>query len=424
VRRLRGRLERMNPGARSAAEPIELPLPAPRPRDPNVRLPDSSSPDHVSPDHVSPDHVSPDHVSPDHVSPDHVDALRDWWHAPTPSGTAYVHRERLPAEPSPELPGFYSLLGDERLKGFHPEQALYIDIETTGLSHGAGTFAFLVGCAYFENGEIVLEQLFMRDPTDEMPVLARFLELIERFRYLVSFNGKSFDLSVLQTRLIMTRMLSQLEVGLKVRPHLDLLHVSRQAYKGVFSDTRLQTLEREVLGLPAIEREDDVPGSLVPAIYFHYLHTGYAPQLDVVLRHNRTDVLSMISLTNHLMTLMDAPGDAAPRVLFNLGRAALRKKHNVRAADLLDRAVRSRALTFDVHRQALEERVNACRRADDVHAACQAARDLLAHLMAHEDEEHSRVTRQIQRYQRKVDRLLAASEMSAKPPRKSADSAV
>ena len=271
--------------------------------------------------------------------PGQLHALRPWAFAPTDWGPCRTFIETSPMTAPVFSPDFAALLGDPRLAGFTPEDALYLDIEATGLSHGAGTLAFLIGAARIERGQVVLEQLFLTDPTEEMAVLGRCLELLESRPYLVSFNGKSYDLSVLQARLIITRHMSRMEAGLKLRPHLDLLHVSRHAYRGLFPDGRLQTLEREVLRLDPSVRADDVPGSLVPTLYFHYLQTGYAPPLDVVLTHNRTDVLSMVSLTAHLCALFDDPSPSTPApILANLGRHAMRKKLHARAERLLTRA--------------------------------------------------------------------------------------
>ncbi len=329
--------------------------------------------------------------------------LRPWIRLPTAYGGCFTYREVSPCPPPVAVPDLDVLLGDERLKDFDPDRALYLDIEATGLSHGAGTFAFLIGVAYVEDGEVVLEQLFMRDPTDEMPVLGRFMQLIDRFDFLVSFNGKSYDLSVLQARLVVTRLMSRLDSELKVRPHLDLLHACRKAWKGVFENTKLQTLEREVLHLDPAERANDVPGSMVPALYFHYLCTGYAPHLDPVLAHNRTDVLSMVTLTRRLLDLMRDPLEEADRwdVRLNLARHALRMKLNGRAAALFEAALLD--CPPDMEHGALVDLVTAYRRAGELESALDTARR--ARRAAPDDEaERGRLERQIARFARKLDR--------------------
>ncbi len=104
-------------------------------------------------------------------------------------------------------------------------------------------------------------------------------------RYLVSFNGKSFDLSVLQNRMVMHRMCSKEESELKLRPHLDLLHVSRSVYKGLWQDVRLQTLEAQVLGFV---REHDMPGSLAPSCWFAWLRDAEPRPLAGIARTTGT----------------------------------------------------------------------------------------------------------------------------------------
>lgn len=353
---------------------------------------------------ATPVEVAPDAGPSYEPLPGSVERLRPWWMADTPFGEARVFRERLDLQacvggavrshgaPCPHP--LDAILGDPRLSGFTPERALFLDIEATGLSHGAGTFAFLIGCAYLDGGDVVLEQLFIADPSDELPVLSRCRELLASRPFLVSFNGKSYDLSVLESRLVVNRLLSPGEASLKLQPHLDLLHVSRQAYKGVFPDTRLQTLEQRVLGLDPSVRADDVPGSMVPALYFHYLRTGYAPHVDVVLRHNRTDVLSMVSLTEHLMELFTRPSGEA-LVLSNLGRAALRRGLFDRAARLLLEALESGALRREDERRAVEDLITASRRAKRAGLLDLARARLLDLLTPDEEELRRRVTTQV-----------------------------
>jgi hypothetical protein len=298
------------------------------------------------------------------------------------------------------------LLGDKRLHGFSPDNALYLDIEATGLSHGAGTFAFLIGCAYYEgtgaDRRLILEQLFMTNPENEMPVLGYFLKLLYRFEYLVSFNGKSYDLSVLQNRLILTRLLSQQEGHIKLRPHLDLLHSCRLPYGGVFANTKLQTLEREVLRIPAETRENDVPGSLVPSLYFHYLRTGYASVLDVVLTHNRTDVLSMVALTTHLIELLRQPiSTLQPLVSYNLGRAALRFKQPDRAVELLKQAISTKSLGDEVYMKAVRHLITAARRVGLYDLAATHTEDLALAVETSDPAECARLLRLALRYRKK-----------------------
>ena len=341
--------------------------------------------------------------------PDSVARLRRWSMMPTPYGEAHVYRKVTPCPSAPPTTDVATRMGDPRLQGFRADRALYLDIEATGLSHGAGTFAFLIGCAYYEESpsglQLVLEQLFMTGPENEMPVLAYFLKLLYRFEYLVSFNGKSYDLSVLQNRLILNRLLSPQEGHIKLRPHLDLLHACRLPYAGVFANTKLQTLEREVLRMPPETRADDVPGSLVPSLYFHYLRTGYASVLDVVLTHNRTDVLSMVDLTTHLLDLLEEPIERLhPKIAYNLGRASLRFKQPERAAALFSRAIESERLDLEDHYQAMRHAITATRRANDYDAAATYTEDLALALEEQDPKECARLLQLALRYRRKATR--------------------
>lgn len=178
---------------------------------------------------------------------------------------------------------------DPRLSPCDPSRALYLDTETTGLGPGAGTVAFLVGLAFFDEGPgLVVEQLLVRQLGDEAPVLARVAERMKHASMLVTYNGKSFDLPVLRTRFVMERKAFPPEP-----PHLDLLHVARRLHKARGIGTRLGALEREVLGLV---RENDVPSGEVSACYLHYLRSGDPRALIGVVEHNAWDVISMAAL--------------------------------------------------------------------------------------------------------------------------------
>jgi uncharacterized protein YprB with RNaseH-like and TPR domain len=189
------------------------------------------------------------------------------------------------------------LVGDPRLDGFDPREALFLDIETTGLEHGAGNVAFLVALGWFEGVDFRIEQLLLKEPDDEPALLAKLWEWLGARRWLVSFNGKCFDLSILQNRLVMHRFTSPEQAALKLRPHLDLLHVSRAIFKGLWPDTRLQTIEERAL---AFHRDGDMPGAMAPGCYFAWLRERNAGPLAAIARHNRDDVLSMVVMTGLL----------------------------------------------------------------------------------------------------------------------------
>ena len=168
------------------------------------------------------------------------------------------------------------------------ERLLFLDTETTGLAGGTGTYAFLVGARWLEGEVFVVAQHFMRDLDEEPALLAALAPLIERAGALVTFNGGGFDLPLLETRFVLARRRWP-----AMLPHLDLLRPSRRVWTGCFDDCRLATLERDVLGLA---REEDVPGGLIPTLYFDWLRRRRAAPMARIFAHNRDDVLSLAAL--------------------------------------------------------------------------------------------------------------------------------
>lgn len=178
--------------------------------------------------------------------------------------------------------------------------AVFFDTETTGLAGGTGTHAFLVGLGYFEGYDFVLKQYFLRDYPEEDALLEALADDLSRFSLLVSFNGKSFDWPLMETRYRLARR----RVPLSGVPHLDLLHPSRRIWKARLVQCNLQNLEAQILG---VQRMGDVPGGLIPQLYFDYLRTGdAAPLLDVIL-HNRLDILSLVCIATWLGRIVADP---------------------------------------------------------------------------------------------------------------------
>lgn len=205
--------------------------------------------------------------------------------------TSYLHGiMRLEEIHKESLEVFGDLTSHPELHHMDPNRTLFIDTETTGLSGGTGTYAFMVGVGYFSEERFIVEQFLMRNQAEERDMLTLLSERLAGFRYVVSFNGKSFDLPLLKSRLI----LSRLQRDVLDLPHLDLLYPSRRIWKRSLESCRLSNLERELLG---IERTDDVPGELIPGIYFQYLETGDPSRMERVFYHNRLDILSLVTLT-------------------------------------------------------------------------------------------------------------------------------
>jgi uncharacterized protein len=188
------------------------------------------------------------------------------------------------------------------LDGVPPERVLYLDTETTGLAGGTGTYAFLVGIGHFSDGGFRLRQYFQTDFGQEGAILRALADYLTGFDALVTFNGKTFDLPLLETRLTLNGLHRRIDPGRGVRelPHLDLLHPARRVYRDRFGSCRLGELERQVLGL---ERHEDVPGGEIPALYFRYVRTRRFRAVLPVFEHNALDVLSLVTLAAHLCDL-------------------------------------------------------------------------------------------------------------------------
>jgi uncharacterized protein YprB with RNaseH-like and TPR domain len=188
------------------------------------------------------------------------------------------------------------------------ESALFFDTETTGLAGGSGTYAFLVGIGYYQGEEFVTEQLLMRDHGDEPALLELLARRLHGRSGLISFNGKTFDAQLLSTRFAMHRRRDPLG-GLA---HFDLLHVCRRLWgQARLPDCRLETLEHRVLGAP---RSQDVPGWMIPDLFFSFLRDRNPAPLKGVIEHNRRDILAMVGLCGVLQSLLEARcADSAPQ---------------------------------------------------------------------------------------------------------------
>jgi uncharacterized protein YprB with RNaseH-like and TPR domain len=179
---------------------------------------------------------------------------------------------------------------DGALAGVDMRQVCFLDTETTGLSGGAGTMAFVVGLGFFAEDGFRVRQYFLRDPGDEPAMIQAVAELLPEFEALVSFNGRAFDVPILENRFILARIPPP-TAGV---PHLDLLHPARRLYHYRLASCALGSLERGVLGV--LRAQDDVPGGVIPYLYRDYLRTGDARDMKRVLYHNTVDILSLVTL--------------------------------------------------------------------------------------------------------------------------------
>ncbi|MCS7041702.1 MAG: ribonuclease H-like domain-containing protein [Bryobacteraceae bacterium] len=189
-----------------------------------------------------------------------------------------------------DLPAGLLAALSEEAAGCAPHEWVFLDTETTGVSGGSGTFAFLVGAGSITPQGFVLRQFFLREPGEEPSMLAALAAHLGQFRLVVTYNGKAFDLPLLETRYRLARQ----------RPpfahmvHVDLLHAARRLWRLALDSCRLMDLEARILGF---EREGDPGGAMVPRLYLEYLRTRNFRPLIPVFSHNAYDILSLACLT-------------------------------------------------------------------------------------------------------------------------------
>jgi len=219
---------------------------------------------------------------------------------------------------------------DRALDSFNLHKSLFLDIETTGLSGGTGTWAFLIGLGWLEENSFLLRQYFLRRPAEERAILSHFGDVAAGFPAMVTFNGKMFDLPLIQTRQMLT--------GFKeINPslHLDLLQCARTLWKKRLASRSLHSLEEELLGL---QRYDDIPGAEIPAVYFEYLRRGKTRQLIKVFEHNVLDILSMVTLLERIARLAAGEGIEHPAEALALGQLCLQAGRIEEGVDYLRKA--------------------------------------------------------------------------------------
>lgn len=192
---------------------------------------------------------------------------------------------------------------DPRIRDLDIEQFAFLDTETSGMAGGTGTYAFLVGAGRFEGGTFRLAQFFMRDPAEEPAMLEALLDFLAPGRALVTFNGKTFDAPLLNTRYA----LHSIPTPLRELSHLDLLPLARRLWRDRLPSRALKYLEENILDAPRTTEE--VPGYEIPWLYFDYLRTGDATPLKGVFYHNAMDVVAMAALLSHVAAMLHDPFD-------------------------------------------------------------------------------------------------------------------
>lgn len=260
----------------------------------------------------------------------------------TPSGEHYLvsceHplELRIESNRSPKATPLAILAGQERVAQIPPPRWLFLDTETTGLAGGTGTYAFLVGVAQWANGSFRIDQYFMRGYSEERSLLEAVGARLAAAELLITFNGKIFDVPLLETRFRLARMRPPLEH----LAHLDLLYPARQLWRTRLGSVRLLELERHVLRQ---ERDGDIPGEMIPQIYFDYLRRRDPLLLVDIFRHNSYDLRALAALLERLVDAVASPEEfspAEPLDLFGLSRLLESRRVHERSRQLYERCLR------------------------------------------------------------------------------------
>jgi uncharacterized protein YprB with RNaseH-like and TPR domain len=230
-------------------------------------------------------------------------------------------RSRLPQPKAKALgPNALRLLAPDGADICDSGKWLFLDTETTGLAGGTGTYAFLVGLAWWEKEDFVVEQHFMRDHSEESSLLLEIADRLLDGCVLVTFNGKSFDWPLLKTRFQMSRTTGVREPA----AHLDLLHPARQLWRLTLGSVALSQLERRILQW---DRGPDIPSETIPQRYFDFLRGGPAEPIADVFRHNQMDLCGLAFLALHMNAILADPehSDCGAGELFGISRMLQRR---------------------------------------------------------------------------------------------------
>jgi uncharacterized protein YprB with RNaseH-like and TPR domain len=225
------------------------------------------------------------------------------------------------------------LMGEPAFAGLDAARTVFLDTETTGLAGGAGTAAFLIGTGFLDGDRFVVRQYFMRDYNEEAAMLEALAQALLGFEHVVTYNGKMFDLPLLEARFRLNRV----RFPLAAASHLDLLHPARRLWKLRLESCRLQSLESALLG---VSRRGDIPGEEIPRAYFRYVRSRDPAAVGRIFEHNRVDIVSLAALLTLACQWIDEARAEDARDVFSLARVLERAQRYERSQTEYRRALR------------------------------------------------------------------------------------
>ncbi|MCL2210688.1 MAG: ribonuclease H-like domain-containing protein [Treponema sp.] len=202
----------------------------------------------------------------------------------------------LPFQPEESLPDYISILiKDLRLRLPEMKDLLFFDLETTGLSTGAGTTAFLAAFGMIKESKLFITQYLLLDYPGENDFLENVLaKLNAENSVIVSYNGKCYDSQIIRSRCLINRMKPPVFL------HVDLLHPARRLWKKIIHDCSQSSVETKILGL---SRDGDIPGALAPVIWFDFLNTGNTEKLTGICDHNISDIFGLSVMFSAIISI-------------------------------------------------------------------------------------------------------------------------
>jgi len=284
-----------------------------------------------------------------------------------------------------------------------PRQWLFLDTETTGIMGGTGTYPFMVGIAWWDAGGLEVEQFFMRDHGDEHALLVTLAERMAERCVLVTFNGKSFDWPLLETRYRMTRKLQPP----RPQAHLDFLHPARNLWRLRIGSVRLWELERHVLGW---NRGPDLVSELIPETYFDFLRGGPPEPLVPIFLHNQMDLRGLAALSSRIVSLLAEHGieEKDGFELFGLSRICERRGETKRARKHYEQSIALSELPLESNRAAKKSLARLAKRQGDL----TLARDLWEGMLGNSREGIEAYEELAIYYERHIGETHRAAEIS------------
>lgn len=263
---------------------------------------------------------------------------------------------QIPISMGLQIPGniLRFLSRDGEFEGLDLSSAVFLDLETTGLAGGTGTVPFLVGLAYYRDERFKVTQFFLHEMAEEDRLIREFAQFIKDmgFKSIVTYNGKAFDMPLVETRFAMHRTPSPFR-GL---PHLDFLFSARSLWKHKYDSCRLFNLAQQIV---QAERSEDIPGAEIPLRYFQYIRNGDFTLIDPILYHNQEDLLSLLGVVVAGAVLVERNRESTERGeddamdLYGVARLFERAGDITTSAALLEKALAGgRGLTAEVSQNA------------------------------------------------------------------------